>query len=99
MTEPTRIDMSSHYQLPKRYTSDRPQQTETWRLLLLPLLLLSFLAGLFIDALIDEETNPTADDRGFVNVEGHEGEVLVVSLDGDLLWTTEAELHEAAGHG
>jgi hypothetical protein len=62
--------------------------------------LCAFLAGLYLGADV-EASRPVspATDAGFVSVVGHEGEILVVGVGGQLRWTTEAELHKAAGHG
>jgi hypothetical protein len=86
--------MKTDYQLPKRYTHG-----EGIRLLFIPLMVLTFVAGLLIGVKIDKD-RPITNDPGFVNIEGHGGEILVVGPDGSTVqWTTEAQLHREAGHG
>ena len=100
MTEWQRpVITAGDYQVGKRYTSSR--SAGAWWLAMLIALLVGYLFGLFTYEWVESgrpKINP-ATDPGFVNVEGHEGEVLVVGTGGQLRWTTEAELHEAAGHG
>jgi hypothetical protein len=68
-----------------------------WWPILLPVGLILFLAGLFIGADV-ESTRPEnpASDPGFVNVEGHEGETLVVGPNLQLRW---CEATDHACHG
>jgi hypothetical protein len=61
--------------------------------------LLVFLAGLFIAAsVINSRPDDTSPPPGSVDVSGHEGEILVVGPNLQVQWTTEAEMHRAAGH-
>lgn len=90
MTEPIKIRTDDPTFSGTWYRDRRPQQRGL-AYLFIPLLLVTALASGWVGARIEKD-RPVVDDPGFVNVEGHEGEVLVVGTDGTLLWTTEAEL-------
>lgn len=83
-------------------TWERPDRHEPKRegmaLLFIALLAITAVTFTFIGSRIEKD-RPIVDDPGFVNIEGHQGEVLVVRDDMTVEWTTEVELHEAAGHG
>jgi len=61
-------------------------------------MVLTFIAGLVVGSMIEKD-RPDTEGPNSVNVEGHEGEILVIGTDGQMRWTTEAGLHKAAGHG
>jgi hypothetical protein len=94
MTEPIKIS-SYDWHAPM---AERPSH-EGMRLLFIPLMVFTFIAGLLVGVQIDKD-RPVASDPGFVNIEGHGGEILVVGPDGSTVqWTTEDQLHREAGHG
>ena len=98
--EPIKIGTRRDYQIGKRYTTSLNPRYNTlvWIAVALAILC-AFLGGAYIGEDIASTRPADPSDPGFVNVEGHEGEVLVVGPNLQLRWTTEAELHEAAGHG
>jgi hypothetical protein len=99
MTEPIKISTGVPYEITYQnsWSAQPPPKREGLHLLFIPLMVLTFLSGLIVGSMVERE-RPIAEDPGFVNIEGHQGEVLVVGMDGEVLWTTEAELHKAAGH-
>jgi hypothetical protein len=84
---------------PDRPAPPRPRYNTLVSIAVALVVLCAFLGGLYFGAQVEASRPVDPSDPGFVNVEGHEGEILVVTSPENMRWTTEAELHEAAGHG
>lgn len=83
---------------PRPLPEIRRQEDRRWLWFFIATLvaLAAWFAGLTIGARIGESRPPAQ--QGFVDVRGHEGEILVVLPGGQIQWTTEAQLHAEAGH-